>query len=60
MSQAQLGAPFLTRAAISLIEHGVTSPSLSVLAHCTSKLKVTVVELLTPSSGALRRTRARR
>lgn len=46
MSQAALGAPYLTRAGISAIERAVSSPSIHLLAHLARRLKVPVTALL--------------
>ncbi len=46
LSQAELGAPYLTRAAISSLERQVTSPSLHVLAYIAKRLGVPVAALV--------------
>jgi transcriptional regulator with XRE-family HTH domain len=48
-SQARLGEGYLTRAAISSLERGVTAPSLHVLAFLAKRLRVTARDLLPPS-----------
>jgi transcriptional regulator with XRE-family HTH domain len=48
MSQAQLGHPYIGRAAISSIEHGRSMPSLRSLAHIAAQLHVSIRELFPP------------
>lgn len=45
LSQAAIGEPYLTRGAVSSIEHGRSVPSLRTLAHFARKLKVHMREL---------------
>ena len=47
ISQAQLGHPYLSRAAISSIEKGRATPSLRSLSHIATQLGVTIADLLT-------------
>ena len=58
LSQAELGAPYLTRAAISSLERAVTAPSLHVLGFLAGKLGVRPRALLddAPRARARRRT----
>jgi transcriptional regulator with XRE-family HTH domain len=46
LSQAQLGAPYFTRAMVSAVELGKVAPSLVALAHFAAKMKVSLRELL--------------
>jgi transcriptional regulator with XRE-family HTH domain len=46
LSQAQLGAPYFTRAMVSAIELGKISPALKSLAHFARKLDVPLRELI--------------
>ncbi len=46
MSQAELGAPYFTRAMISAVELAKTSASLKALAHIASKLEVPLKDLI--------------
>lgn len=46
LSQAQLGAPFYRRQAVSAVERGQAIPSLRALVHMAAMLKTTVRELL--------------
>lgn len=46
LSQEELGAPYLTKAAISSLERGVTAPSLHMLAFLAKKLRVKPRDLL--------------
>ncbi len=46
LSQASLGQPYLSRAAVSAIEKGRATPSLRSLAHIAKQLGVTIAELL--------------
>jgi transcriptional regulator with XRE-family HTH domain len=48
-SQAELGRPYLTRAAISALERGVTAPSIHVMAFLSKKLGVAPRDLFPPS-----------
>jgi DNA-binding XRE family transcriptional regulator len=47
LSQADLGRPYISRAAVSAIEKGRATPSLRSLAHIAKQLDVTIAELLT-------------
>ena len=46
LSQAQLGAPFFTRAMVSAVELGKISPALKTLAHFARKLEVPLKDLI--------------
>ena len=46
LSQQELGSPYLTKAAISSLERGVTAPSLHMLAFLAKKLGVKPRDLL--------------
>jgi transcriptional regulator with XRE-family HTH domain len=46
ISQAELGAPFFTRAMVSAVELGKISPALKTLAHFASKLEVPLKDLI--------------
>jgi transcriptional regulator with XRE-family HTH domain len=46
VSQAELGAPFFTRAMVSAVELGKISPALKTLAHFASKLEVPLKDLI--------------
>lgn len=46
MSQEELGKPYLTKAAISSLERGITAPSLHMLAFLAKKLGVKPRDLL--------------
>jgi DNA-binding XRE family transcriptional regulator len=48
LSQAALGAPYLTRQAVSSLERAVTSPSIHVLAFLAKRLRVEIEDLLRP------------
>ena len=48
MSQAQLGAPYFTRAHVSAIELGKILPAITTLAHFARKLGVPLRELIPP------------
>jgi transcriptional regulator with XRE-family HTH domain len=48
MSQAQLGAPYFTRAHVSAIELGKILPAITTLAHFARKLAVPLRELIPP------------
>lgn len=54
VSQTELGSPYLTRAAISSLERGVTAPSLHVLAFLAQKLGVRPGTLLDDSHARVR------
>jgi ribosome-binding protein aMBF1 (putative translation factor) len=47
LSQAQLGEPYLSRAAVSSIEKGRATPSLRSLSHLAAQLGVSIADLLT-------------
>jgi len=46
VSQAELGAPFFTRAMVSAVELGKISPALKTLAHFARKLEVPLKDLI--------------
>ena len=46
LSQAQLGAPYFTRAMVSAVELGKVSPAIKSLAHFASKLEVRLKDLV--------------
>jgi transcriptional regulator with XRE-family HTH domain len=46
LSQAQLGAPYFTRAHVSAVELGKILPALTTLAHFARRLDVPIRELL--------------
>ena len=46
VSQAELGAPFFTRAMVSAVELGKISPALKTLAHFATKLEVPLKNLI--------------
>jgi transcriptional regulator with XRE-family HTH domain len=46
LSQAQLGAPYFTRAMVSAVELGKISPALKTLAHFASMLETPLKDLL--------------
>jgi len=48
LSQAQLGAPYFTRAHVSAIELGKILPALTALVHFSRKLGVHARDLLPP------------
>jgi len=48
VSQANLAAPYLTRAHVSAIELGKVLPTLNVLAHFARKLDLPLREMLPP------------
>ena len=48
ITQTQLGAPYFTRAHVSAIERGRTSPALKSLAHFAGRLRVRVRDLIPP------------
>jgi transcriptional regulator with XRE-family HTH domain len=48
LSQAQLGAPYFTRAMVSAIELGKISPALKSLAHFARRLDVPLRDLIPP------------
>jgi ribosome-binding protein aMBF1 (putative translation factor) len=48
LSQAQLGAPYFTRAHVSAIELGKILPALTTLVHFARKLGIPTRELLPP------------
>jgi len=48
LSQANLGAPYFTRAHISAIELGKILPTVNTLAHFARKLKLPLREVLPP------------
>ena len=48
MSQANLGAPYFTRAHVSAIELGKILPAVNTLAHFARKLKLPLREVLPP------------
>ncbi len=51
LSQAALGGPYISRAAVSAIEKGRATPSLRSLAHIAKQLDVTIAELLSEDDG---------
>ena len=50
LSQAALGAPYLTRAAVSRIELGVGGTSLKTLAYIARQLKCSLRDLIPPDA----------
>lgn len=46
MSQRELGAPFVSGAAVSGIERGKASPSFKILVHFARNLRVAVRDLI--------------
>lgn len=48
-TQSELGRGYLTRAAVSSLERGVTAPSLHMLAFLAKRLGVKARDLLPPS-----------
>lgn len=50
MSQAQVGAPYYGRQAVSAIELGHTLPSLATLQHLARRLGVSMRDLLPPGA----------
>ena len=53
MTQAELGDPYLSRAAVCSIEKGHSTPSLRSLSHLATRLDVTIEDLVidTPESA---------